>query len=367
MPQPTDRADSADKTNRMTVVVVGNGMVGLRFCEDLCDADWSDRFDIVAIGEEPHAAYDRVHLSDFFSGRSAEDLTLAPVEWYEDKGIPLHRNERVVSIDRNARCVSTGRGRRFRYDALVLATGSSPFVPPIAGRDRPGVFVYRTIEDVEAIREYAAHARVGAVLGGGLLGLEAAKALVDLGLETHVIEFAPRLMPRQLDSCGAEMLARSIRELGVHVHVDQNTQEIRGNGRAQSLHFADGRALDVDMVVISAGIRPNDELARTADLTVGDRGGFVVDDSLRTSDPLIYAIGECALWNGSIYGLVGPGYSMARIVADILTGGDARFSGWCSGSPTATAPTLRLRMTTTMSTTTRRRAPSTARTPGRSS
>jgi len=211
----------------------------------------------------------------------------------------------------------------------VLATGSYPFVPPIPGRDRRGCFVYRSIEHLEVIRAAARRARVGTVIGGGLLGLEAAKALKDLGLETHVVEFAPRLMAVQLDEAGGRLLRRQIEALGVFVHTSKGTKEIvDGAERAHRMVFADGTMLETDLIVYSAGIRPHDELARAARLAVGERGGIVIDDHCRTSDPDIYAVGECALWNGRIYGLVAPGYQMAEVAARHLAGeADARFIG----------------------------------------
>ncbi len=217
-------------------------------------------------------------------------------------------------------------GLELEYDTLVLATGSYPFVPPIAGRDRAGCHVYRTIDDLEAIRASANGARVGAVVGGGLLGLEAAKALRDLGLETHVVEFAPRLMALQVDEGGGGMLRRKIEALGVRVHTGKNTREIvdgvapgQGATTCHRMAFTDDTSLDTDVVVFSAGIRPRDELARSAGLTVGERGGVAIDDFCRTSDPHIYAIGECALWRGKIFGLVAPGYQMAQVVAARLS------------------------------------------------
>jgi nitrite reductase (NADH) large subunit len=189
-------------------------------------------------------------------------------------------------------------------------------VPPVPGRDRPQCLVYRTIEDLEAIRAAGAVSKVGVVIGGGLLGLEAGKALQDLGLETHVVEFAPRLMAVQLDDGGGRMLRQKIEALGVHVHTQKSTTEIvTGDTRLHSLKFADGSELEADLVVFSAGIRPRDELARSSGLEVGARGGIVIDDACRTSDPDIYAIGECALWQGKIYGLVAPGYQMAKVAA----------------------------------------------------
>lgn len=298
---------------RPRLVVVGNGMVGQRFLEALAG---ENRFDITVLCEEPRAAYDRVQLTSFFSGKSAQDLTLAPPAFFEQGGIALALNEKAVAVDCGAHTVTTSAGRTLPYDTLVLATGSYPFVPPIPGRDREYCFVYRTIEDLEAIRAAAKQSRTGAVIGGGLLGLEAAKALKDLGLETHVVEFAPRLMAVQVDEGGGRVLRRKIEQLGVRVHTGKNTVGIgTGASARHAMKFADGSELETDLIVFSAGIRPRDELARQCGLAVGERGGIVIDDACRTSDPDIYAIGECALWNGKIFGLVSPGYEMARVAA----------------------------------------------------
>jgi len=310
-----------------SLVVVGNGMVGHRFCEAVHGADTARRFQVVCLGEEPRPAYDRVHLSEYFGGRTADALALADRHWYAERGITLHLSERVVAIDREASEVVTASGQRVRYDTLVLATGSAPFVPPLPGIDRPGGFVYRTVEDLEAIEAWGRRVRRAAVIGGGLLGLEAAKAARDVGLETHVVEFAPRLMPRQLDAGGGAMLRRAIEGLGVRVMVDARTTEVLGTPAVSGLRFETGDDLPVEMLIVSAGIRPRDELARASGLEVGPRGGVVVDDRLCTSDPHIHAIGEVALHGGTIYGLVGPGYEMAAVLAANLTGGDRRFTG----------------------------------------
>jgi nitrite reductase (NADH) large subunit len=298
---------------RSRLLVVGNGMVGQRFLESMpSDAP----FDITVLGEEPRPAYDRVQLSAFFSGKTADDLSLVKAGFFTQNNIALRLGERADSIDRSARKVRTSQGRELEYDILVLATGSYPFVPPIAGRDRPHCHVYRTIEDLEAIRSSSEGARVGVVVGGGLLGLEAAKALRDLGLETNVVEFAPRLMALQVDDGGGGMLRRKIEALGVRVHTGKNTTNIVAAGNARHcMNFSDGSSLEADVIVFSAGIRPRDELARAAGLAIGERGGIVIDDNCRTSDPDIYAIGECALWRGRIFGLVAPGYDMARVAA----------------------------------------------------
>jgi len=309
------------------LVVIGNGMVGQRLLEQL-QANASD-LEITVLCEESRPAYDRVHLTSYFSGKSAQDLSLVDPDFFDRSGISLQLSERAVAIDRGRRVVETAGGQRLEYDRVVLATGSYPFVPSIPGSDRPGCFVYRTLDDLDAIRSASGNAKSGVVIGGGLLGLEAAKALKDLGLETHVVEFAPRLMAVQIDDAGGRMLLGRIRDLGVGVHTGKQTTAIADGGeRANCLRFADGTQLETDLIVFSAGIRPRDELARDAGLKVGERGGVVIDDACRTSDPDIFAIGECALWKGKIYGLVAPGYQMAGIVASQLQGNsEARFAG----------------------------------------
>jgi nitrite reductase (NADH) large subunit len=312
------------------LVVVGNGMVSHRLCDELARAGAaSHRWSIVVLGEEPRPAYDRVHLTSYFADRSADKLLLGDAGWYASRGIELRCGALATRVDCAARTVTLADGDTLAYDALVLATGSAPFVPPVPGVEKRGVFVYRTIEDLEGIlhRAATATAKRAAVLGGGLLGLEAARAVRECGLETHVIEIAPRLMPRQLDAPAAALLEQSVRGLGVQVHVDARVARFGGNGHVESIELADGRRIDVDLVVVSAGIRPRDELAREAGIEVGERGGVVVDDRLRTSDPHVYAIGEVALHAGVIYGLVGPGYEMAAALATNLTGGDATFRG----------------------------------------
>jgi nitrite reductase (NADH) large subunit len=296
------------------LVVIGNGMVGQRLLERLADATTS--FEITVLCEEPRPAYDRVQLTSFFSGKSAADLSLVAENFFERNDIALRLNDQAVAIDRAARVVTTAAGQTLAYDELVLATGSVPFVPPINGRDRPGCFVYRTIEDLEAIRDAAARSKVGVVIGGGLLGLEAAKALRDLGLKTHVVEFAPRLMAVQIDDGGGRVLRKKIEALEVGIHTGKSTTAIvDGETCTHRLQFADGTHLETDIVVFSAGIRPRDELARASGLSIGERGGIVIDNDCRTSDPNIFAIGECALWNGKLYGLVAPGYQMASVCA----------------------------------------------------
>lgn len=307
--------------SKQKLVVIGNGMVGQKFLAQLAESDQAAAFDVTTFCEEPRPAYDRVYLSAYFSGKTAEDLSLVPPGFFEANNINLRLNDKAVNIDRAAKKVITANGESLPYDKLVLATGSYPFVPPIPGKDRPECLVYRTIEDLEAIKATAAKSRVGVVVGGGLLGLEAAKALKDLGLETHVVEFAPRLMAVQVDEGGGKLLRSMIEELGVKVHTGKNTQKIEdGTNTTLKMCFADGSELETDLILFSAGIRPRDELAKIAGIAMGERGGITVNNFCQTSDPDIYAIGECALWNGRIFGLVAPGYQMAQVAVDAITG-----------------------------------------------
>ena len=313
--------------SQQTIVVIGNGPVGHRFCERLVNFDAERNYRIVAFGEEPRPAYDRVHLSSYFDHRDPARLAVARTGWYRANDIRLHVGDRACRIDRSRRVVVSEAGAEIPFDRVVLATGSRPFIPPVDGIDKRGVFAYRTIEDLDAIIAYSANARNCAVIGGGLLGLEAAKAALDLGLETHVVEFAPRLMPRQIDEAGSHLLVRKIESLGVSVHLGKATQQVLGNGTVTGMTFSDGGSLAADMIIVSAGIRPRDELARDCGLDVGPRGGIVVDDTLRTSDPEIYAIGEAALHRGMIYGLIAPGWDMAEAAAGHLVGRETRFKG----------------------------------------
>jgi nitrite reductase (NADH) large subunit len=310
-----------------TVIVVGNGMVGYKFCEKLVAK--STAFNIIVFGEEPRRAYDRVHLSEYFAGKTADDLSMSTIQWYTDNHINLYLDDPIVEIDTTNQQVHSQKGHVLSYDYVVLATGSSAFVPDIPGIEKKGVFVYRTIEDLEKMKAYAQHAKCGAVMGGGLLGLEAAKALLDLGIaNTHVVEFAPRLMPRQIDDAGSAILQAKLSELGLQIHLNKSTSSILGNDAVEALQFNNNTVLPIDMLVISAGIRPRDELAKLAGLQIGTRGGIVVNEKLQTSNPNIFAIGECALANSTIYGLVAPGYEMAEVVAANLCGANKVFASF---------------------------------------
>jgi nitrite reductase (NADH) large subunit len=312
-----------------TLVVAGHGMVAHRLVEAVRAEDPAGTWKIVVLAEEPRPAYDRVGLTSYVDGWDAAKLALPGADYDGDDHVELRLGDPVAAVDRERRTVVTRAGFEQGYDALVLATGSRPFVPPVKGHDLPGVFVYRTIEDLDAIRAAAARTgrgrRSALVIGGGLLGLEAAKALRDLGLSPHVVEMGPRLMPLQIDEGGGGLLRRLITELDVTVHTGTSTEAIEPDGDRLFVRLGNGTELDLDLVVFSAGIRPRDELARESGLALGARGGIAVDLSCRTGDERIYAIGECAAVDGRVYGIVAPGYAMAEVVAAQLTGGEATF------------------------------------------
>ncbi|MGW3289897.1 nitrite reductase large subunit NirB [Streptomyces sp. NPDC001002] len=315
-----------------TIVLVGHGMVGQRFLEALAERGLTATHRVVVLCEEPRPAYDRVQLTSYFSGRTPEELSLTDAEFIEQHGIELYVDDPAETIDRATRTVTARSGLTVEYDTLVLATGSYPFVPPVPGKDAEGCFVYRTIEDLLAIEAYAkSRATTGAVVGGGLLGLEAAGALKGLGLTSHIVEFAPRLMPVQVDEGGGAALLRTIEDMGLTVHTGVGTQEIvtGADGAVTGMKLSDGSELAADLVVFSAGVRPRDQLARDCGLTVGERGGITVDEQCRTvADPQVFAIGECALAaDGRVYGLVAPGYEQAETVAATIARDESAFTG----------------------------------------
>ncbi len=304
---------------KKNLIVIGNGMVGHKFLECMIAKEAVGDWNLITFCEEPRVAYDRVNLSGFFAGKTADDLSLVEPGLYQTNNIQIYMGDKVDRIDRASKTITSANGVTVNYDKVVLATGSYPFVPPIKGKDAAGTFVYRTIEDLEAMSAYAKDCQVGVVIGGGLLGLECANALKNMGLKTHVVEFAPRLMPVQVDDAGGEVLKQQIEDLGVSVQVSKSTTEIvNENGKVHKMLFTDGSELQTDMIVFSAGIRPRDELAKECGLQVGSRGGIVVNEVCQTSDPDILAIGECALYRDRIYGLVAPGYTMATVAADHL-------------------------------------------------
>ncbi len=325
--------ESIRPTAPRTVVVVGHGMVGHRFVEALRTRDEAGDWRVVVLAEEADRAYDRVGLSSYVGVWDRSQLALPGNDYDGDTSVELHLDARVVEIDRAARSVATADGRTFAYDALVLATGSYAFVPPVPGHDSPGCHVYRTLDDLDAIRADAERAlaadaqATGIVVGGGLLGLEAANALRTLGLKPHVVEVNPRLMPQQIDEAGGEHLARMIGSLGIDISLSSGTTEIVRDGDRLAVTLADGTVVDAALLVFSAGVRPRDELARAAGLDIAERGGILTDIGCVTSDPAVFAIGEAAAIEGRCYGLVGPGYASAEVVVDRLVGGEADFPG----------------------------------------
>ncbi|OLF34645.1 nitrite reductase large subunit [Psychrobacter sp. C 20.9] len=325
--------------NKAKLVVIGNGMVGHHFIERAIEKGLHDQFEIHVFAEEDRPAYDRVYLSSYFEHKDVSKLNLVDLSRYEDAQIQLHLNQRITNIDAANQCISTEDGTQIDYAELVLATGSYPFVPPIPGREHPHCHVYRTIKDLDDILSTAEQPKVkkGVVVGGGLLGLEAAKALVTLGLETYVVEFAPQLMGVQLDAAGGDILKRKIEGLGVKVLTGKNTKAIIDNTLSDeaschlTMQFADDTSLDTDMIVFSAGIRPQDGIIKSnpeCGIEIGTRGGIMIDEACRTNAPNVYAIGECAVWDNTVFGLVAPGYSMASICAAQIAGDHAQtFTG----------------------------------------
>ena len=323
-------------------MVVGHGMVGHRFVEAMRARDADGTWRITVLAEEADAAYDRVGLTGYTEHWDRARLALPGNDYANDSRVRLRLGASVGTIDRPAKAVITADGERVDYDALVLATGSYAFVPPVPGHDLPGCHVYRTLDDLDAIRAdakaalAAGHAPVGVVIGGGLLGLEAANALRTFGLHAHVVEMAPRLMAQQLDEAGGALLSRMVTDLGIDVHVGvgtkaiqpaQRNRPVRRSADAEALRvtLSDGTDIDAGVVIFAAGVRPRDELGREAGLDIAERGGILTDLSCATRDCSIYAIGEVAAIEGRCYGLVGPGYTSAEVVADRLLGGAAGF------------------------------------------
>ncbi|MFW7415632.1 nitrite reductase large subunit NirB [Demequina sp. SO4-18] len=323
-------------TDTQRIVVVGGGMVAHRFTEALRARDVEGRYSVTVLAEEPRAPYDRVALTTYFTGRHPEDLELGDRALWDDPLVRLERDALVESVDRAAKVVTDRHGRDYPYDHLVLATGSYAWTPPTEGAHLPGVFVYRTIDDVAALRTYVEHRAKdlgrpvrGAVIGGGLLGLEAAGALQELGATSTVVQAADRLMNLQVDEGGGHALQRLIESLGVTVRCDTKTKAIKPDraGRAGRLVFEGGGEQLADVVIFATGVRPRDELARSAGLAMGERGGAVVDDTCLTDDPHVSAIGEVACIQGACIGLIAPGNAMAEITVDRLLGGDSTFPG----------------------------------------
>ncbi len=321
---------------KQKIVVIGNGMVGHHFIKQLTTlnkqltASNKDKFKLITFSEEPRLAYNRVNLSTYFSGSTAEDLALTNSQTYLDSGVEFYLNQRVCSINRQLKSITTTQGTIINYDKLILATGSTPFVPSIKGGElsQPHLHVYRTLEDLDGIAQSAKSAKTGTVIGGGLLGLEAANSLNKLGLLVNLIEYSADLMTAQLDHDASDLLREKITALDINVHTEKKTTEIiAGESSRYRMIFSNGDFLETDLIIYSAGIRPRDQLAKQAGLTTAAQGGIIINDQCLTNDKDIYAIGECARWNNRIFGLVAPGYRMAEVAVSHLNNGNKTFSG----------------------------------------
>ncbi|MEI7712818.1 MAG: nitrite reductase large subunit NirB [Rhodospirillales bacterium] len=305
---------------RERLVVIGNGMAGMRTVEELLKLDPA-RYDITVFGAEPHPNYDRIMLSSVLAGeKQVDDIVINPRAWYDDNDIALYAGDPAIAIDPKARTVTAQSGLTVPYDRLLLATGSRPIVPPIPGLNLPGVCAFRDIADVDTMIAAAGTYRKAVVIGGGLLGLEAAWGLKRRGMDVAVVHLMPTLMERQLDETAGKLLQRDLTERGINFFTDGQTEEVTGRERVTGIKLADGRGAPADLVVVAIGIRPDIALAKTAGLEVNR--GIVVGDNMATSDPDIFAVGECAEHRGAVVGLVAPIWDMARVCAHHLAGGD---------------------------------------------
>jgi nitrite reductase (NADH) large subunit len=308
------------------LVVIGNGMAGARTVEEILERGGAEQFEITMFGEEPYGNYNRILLSDVLNGSHQEgEIFLNSLDWYQQHGVRLHAGVRASNILRSAQHVVSDAGVSEPYDHVIIATGSMPFIPPIRGATlpdgklRPGVFAFRNLDDCRAITHFAAGKRRAAVIGGGLLGLEAARGLQNFSLDVHVVHLGSHLMDQQLDTMAGAILRGTLAKLGINVHLQKNTTAILGDERVEGLEFKDGTTLECDLVVISAGIKPHAEIGVRAGLTV--ERGIVVDNQMRSvDDPRIFVVGECAQHRGKVYGLVAPLWDQAKVIADQLTG-----------------------------------------------
>jgi nitrite reductase (NADH) large subunit len=313
-----------DCRSREKLVVVGAGMAATRLIEELTNRA-PGRYDILVIGDEPRLAYNRVLLSSVLAGElSVGDIELKPSQWWRAAGVEVLSGRKVIKIDAAARRLLLDNGESVDYSNLVLATGSRAARLPIEGADLPGVHVFRDVQDVEAMSRLKEDTRA-LVIGGGLLGLEAAYGLARRGVDVTLAHVMDRLMERQLDAAGADILRRLVEEKGVRVLLNANTTRINGSGRVENVEFADGQTMPVDAVIFAVGIQPNADLARQAGLDVGR--GVIVDDGLETSEAGVFAVGECAEHRGVCYGLVEPAYEQGRVLAMRLAGQDASYGG----------------------------------------
>ncbi|MDL0435543.1 MULTISPECIES: nitrite reductase large subunit NirB [unclassified Niallia] len=300
------------------LVMIGNGMAGVRTVEEILKRN-TDSFDITIIGDEPYPNYNRIMLSNVLQGKTTvDDIYINDWSWYEENHIHLITGEKVIKIDRNKKELVTDKNQLINYDELIIATGSSAFILPIPGSELEGVIGFRTIKDTEKMLETAQNYKKAVVIGGGLLGLEAARGLIDRGMDVHVVHLLPTLMEQQLDAAAANLLRKDLEAQGMKFLMEKQTAEIYGENRVQGLAFTDGSSVECDLVVMAVGIRPNIAIAKEADLEVNR--GIIVNDYMATSDPSIYAVGECAEHNGIAYGLVAPLYEQGTVLADYITG-----------------------------------------------
>jgi len=310
---------------KQKLVVIGNGMAGARAVEEVLARGGGDQFDIVMFGDEVYGNYNRILLSNLLNGsQTQDDILINPLDWYRENSIKLHSGERVEAVDRAAKVVVSSNGVREHYDKLLIATGSRAFIPPMAGayasegKLKPGVFGYRTIDDCAAIVEYARKSKVVVTIGGGLLGLEAARAMTVLGCQSHVVHLAGHLLEMQLDATAGAILKNAMENMGIQVHLKKMTTEVKGSDRVEGLLFKDETSLDCDMVIVAAGIKPNSEIGVRAGLTV--ERAIVVDNHMRSvDDPDVYVVGECAQHRGRVYGLVAPLWDQGKVFADHIT------------------------------------------------
>ncbi len=316
--------------SKQRLVVIGNGMAGARAVEEILARGGGDLFDIVMFGQEPYGNYNRILLSNVVNGaQDPTEIFLNSLGWYEENRVRLHAGVKALSIDRVAKRVFGAGGVVETYDKLIIATGSSAFIPPIAniegpdGGLRPGVFAFRTLDDCHSIIAEATKSERAAVIGGGLLGLEAARGLMTHGCEVHVVHLSPHLMNQQLDPPGSAILRNIMEEMGIKVHLSKSTTAVLGEGKVTGLAFKDGTSIECDMVVVSAGIKPNYDLALRCGLTV--ERAIVVDNHMRSIDDFdVYVVGECAQHQGRVYGLVAPLWDQAKVLADHITGKDPK-------------------------------------------
>ncbi len=304
---------------KQNLVVIGNGMAGMRAVEELLKHEAGTRYNITVFGAEPHVNYNRIMLSSVLAGdKTVDEIVINSREWYDENGIHLFTGDAVTAIDREARIVTTASGHAMPYDKLLIATGSRPLAPPIPGLNLPGVCAFRDIADVDKMLEAARTHKRAVVIGGGLLGLEAAWGLKQRGMSVALVHLMPTLMERQLDVAAGQLLQRDLDRRGIAFFTDGQTEEITGTERAEGVQLADGRYISADLVVLAIGIRPNIDLARAAGLEVNR--GIVVTDDMRTSDPDIFAVGECVEHRGQVFGLVAPIWDQAKVCGARLSG-----------------------------------------------